>query len=165
MAILDVSSLLNISLFDILALFALLTLCFIKPKSKPEELESKYLKTEIEKSIKIISKIEKRIFKIRKDLKQNQTDERLIKERERYLRKLAKSKKPRSEIDAELQQADTTIFKDILEKYSDEKPKKKSKTKLIDKDSKEISKNVSKKNSVEKSTKKLPKNFKENSNE
>ena len=164
MAFVDVSSMLNISFFDILALFSLFTLCFIKPKSEPEEPGSDYVKIEMRKSDKITSKIEERLLEIREDWKQTQTDARLMRERARYLRKLAKSKRPHSETDAELQEADETIFKEVLGKYLEKKLEKKSRKSRIDKDPKENSKKISKKDSGEKSKKKSKKDLEEGSN-
>ena len=121
--------------------FALFIIPFIRPKSKFDKPESDYIKAEAKRCIDINQKIEKRIIETKKKLFGFRTDQRLIADRERSIRKLLKTNKSQNEIYSELNELDRTIFKDILAKYPERQREKTSKKNVLDKDQKEVSEN------------------------
>lgn len=108
--------------------FVLAALCSLNQKSVPEKIASEYIEEELDKSTRVIKKVDKKLSKQKADLKQLKKERRLIYERDRCLRRLAGSDSPVNEIDSELQKLDNELYSEIIDKYFDKRSKKKIKS-------------------------------------
>jgi hypothetical protein len=127
-------------IIELVIVLACIILFFIKPKSKPIDPGSDFLKEKSGRCLDLDRKIAKKISETKRKLWEYKTDMRLVEDRARSIRKIVKSGKSYVEMDAELIKLDRTIFKDVLDKYP-EKRQKKSKKNVLKKDQKEILEN------------------------
>lgn len=148
-------------LFTIIVVFLLFMILFITPKSKPIEPGSAYTRQESKRCDDMNTKVEKKIQDTKKKLNDLKADSRAIADRARYIRKLVKTNKSEIELDSQLRQIDSTVFKELFVKYPIKKLEKKTNTQVRKKDLK----TTSNKDINRKSKQKPNKGLDENSNE